>query len=44
MAVVQDAGTWDVLETEAVGFTTDLHPSKRRVRIVYRRVGEQWIP
>ena len=44
MAVVQDAGTWDVLETEAVGFTTDLHPSKRRVRIVYRRVGGQWIP
>ena len=44
MATVQDAGTWDVLETAAVGFAGDLDPQTPRVRIVYRHVGTRWVP
>ena len=44
MTTVQDAGTWDVVETTAVGFASDLDARTPRVRIVFRHVGGQWVP
>ena len=44
MATVQDENTWDVVETTAVGFVSDLDARTPRVRIVFRHVGGHWVP